>query len=230
MTTTSRWMKIEYAATAARAFARQLCRLGSRGALMTFGNTFQVEVPFTENLDLLDRALATLPARLVADIRRRGIGEGPLHYDSLASAESEFARFGDHERPFVLVDLTDGNDNRSKLFGPALIGQHMARRFSCVPGNHAFLIGVGRDDQLDRQALATIGNEGGFPAVLLDSFGELQECFARIAHKVIATVRKETIQGPGFVINRTTPALHVISQPIDFAFLIDRSGSMAERA
>jgi hypothetical protein len=223
-------MKIDYAAAAAQAYARQLCRSGSRGALMTFGNTFEVEQAFTDDPHALDAAIAALPERLASDYRRRGIGEGTRLYDSMADAGREFVRWGNPERNLILLMLTDGRDNRSAEFGPKEIGRHLARTFTNIPGNFAFLVGVGRADQIDKRALATVGVMGGFPAVLLDSFRELGECFARIAHKVTAAIMRETVQGPGYAITRTTPALHVVSKAIDFALLIDRSGSMAEQA
>jgi hypothetical protein len=223
-------MKIDYAAAAARVCLRQLCRSGSRGALMTFGDTFEVEQPFTDDAHTLDAAVAALPERLIQDYRRRGIVEGTLLYDSMAEAVSVFAHEGNPERSFILLALTDGRDNRSTQFKPEEIGQHMGTNFADIPGNFPFLVAVGRADQIDKRALDTIGVEGHFPAVLLDSFPELAECFARIAHTVTAAVMRETVQGPGYVITRTTPGLHVVSKAIDFALLIDRSASMAERA
>jgi hypothetical protein len=220
-------IKIDYATDAMRAFARVLHGPDCEGAVFSVGNTFRVDQPFTGSLALIDQALLALAANLKAGIRRGGRGEGTALNDSLSEAVSYVCRHADSRRPSILVCCTDGKDNRSGLFRtPRRIGQDMRDRFTRIPGNFAFLVGCGGD--IDRHALTLIGEAGGFPAVLLDQFSQLRDALARLAVKVTRALQRTTVTGPGYSVTRTTPGLLLESRPLQYALLLDRSGSMAE--
>jgi hypothetical protein len=220
--------KIDYAVAAPRLFAHQLPLPGlDRGAVLSFGNTFRIEQPFTDSPATLDLALSALP-EIVAAAGRRGEGEGTRLYDSLADAADYFARRADRSRPWVLIAVTDGIDTASRTFdgAPRAVGRHLATHFASRAATFPFLVGVGSGGQIDRRALALVGEYGGFPALLIDAFPLLQEVFARLALKVTRAVSATVVRGPGFVMSSVRPGVTVGRRPIDYAFLIDRSGSM----
>jgi Mg-chelatase subunit ChlD len=220
--------KIEHAVGAARLFTDRLQRRGiDRGALFTFGNTFKVEQNFTNSPAELDVALSGLPDTIGA-AARAGNGEGTRCYDSLHDAAEMFQRNADPDRPWVMIAVTDGMDNASRTYrnDPAGIGRRLASGFNARRASFPFLIGVGTGKQIDRHALATVGANGHFPAVLLDSFDMLQQLFLTLAVRVTRGLTSTTLRGPGFVFSEIQPTLRVERRPIDFAFVIDRSGSM----
>jgi hypothetical protein len=133
-------------------------------------------------------------------------------------------RYGYPGRPLIFVGLTDGDNNIKSTHGPESIGCHIRASFSSIPGNYASLIGVGSD--INRSALSRIKEHGGFPVVTLGRFEELQSHFDRIVHEVTANIERHIIRGPGFILTRSTPTIHVRRHDCDFALLIDRSGSM----
>jgi hypothetical protein len=169
--------------------------------------------------------LATLPKRFVDSYRVRGSGEKTRLNDSMADAVDYLLRHGYPGQPLIFVVVTDGEDNQSVVHDPVSVGTYIRRAFSSIPGNYASLIGVGSD--INRTALSQIGEYGNFPVVTLDRFEELQSHFDRVVHEVTANIERHIIQGPGFVITRSTPTLHVRRHDCTFALLIDRSGSMA---
>jgi Mg-chelatase subunit ChlD len=220
--------KIEYAVSAPREFIRLLHQEGTdRGMICTFGNTFRVEQAFTSTEAVLDRSLAA-----VADGVRRSSGEGTRMYDSMADAVEVFWQHADRSRPWVMITVTDGMDNRSLKYNgnPVAVGAFLAERFNYEPTNYLFLIGVGNGREIDTKALAAVGEHGGFPALRIDAFPLLSQVFATLAMQVSRGLQETVLQGPGFLAREVRPMLRVARQPIDYAFLIDRSGSMAASA
>jgi hypothetical protein len=224
--------KIEHASSAARLFTSRLHRPGiDRGAVLSFGDTLRVEQRFTDSPAALDLTLSGLPATVAAAARRRA-GEGTRLYDSLADAADFFTCRADPRRAWVLVVLTDGKDNASDVYrgAPERIGRYLAGTFNCRPTAFPFLLGVGTGPQIDRRALALVGEHGRFPALMIDAFPLLQHVFATLALRVTRELNATVVRGPGFVMSQVTPSIVVSRQPIDYAFLIDRSGSMNGQA
>src|SRR5262249_39795105 len=103
---------------------------------------------------------------------------------------------------------------------------HFPGGFNARAASFPFLIGVGTGQQIDRAALAAVGTHGRFPALLLDLLDLLQQLFLNLAVRVTRGLTSTTVHGPGFVLNKIQPTLRVERRLIDFAFVIDRSGSM----
>jgi hypothetical protein len=222
--------KIDYAVGAARLFIHHLHQDGiDRGMVATFGNTFRVEQRFTTTEAYLHNALAQIPQSLGNAIRKQQ-GERTRLYDSIEDVISEFWRTGGRNRPWLLTIITDGQDNESYRYkdNPLGVGRHIAQKFNHEPSNFPFLIGVGEDRQIDKYALGIIGNYGGFPAVTIAAFPLLELIFLNIAVKVSTELLGLQIQTQGLTWQQVSEIRRMSRVPIDYAFLIDRSGSMSE--
>jgi len=191
--------------------------------LATFGNGFQVAQGFTSNEPQLHSALGRIN-QSIRDERTR-------LYDSIEDVISQFWAYGDKRRPWLLTVITDGQDNESRKYrnNPAGIGRFVAARFNHEPSNFIFVIGVGEGSQIDKNALGTLGDCGGFLAMTIGAFPLLEMLFIRIALQV--SEQLEGIQvNYGNISWREVSRVRQISQiPFDYAFLLDRSGSMSEQ-
>ena len=229
--------KIDYAIGAARLFIHHLHQDGiDRGMIATFGNTFRVEQRFTSTEVYLHNALATLPSTVVNAVNKNQ-GESTRLYDSMEDVINHFwdERLGAaRNRPWLLTIITDGQDNLSTRYphkdslSPARIGQCIAQRFNHEPSNYPFLIGVGEGQYIDKQALATIGAYGRFPAVTIEAFPLLELMFLEIAINVSEQVSGVTIRQGSRSWQEVSRIRQTTRIPIDYAFLIDLSGSMSE--
>lgn len=215
--------KIEYAVVAAGLFIKHLHRENfDRGMIATFGNGFRVEQPFTSTEAQLHSALSRV-ARSVTDEQTR-------LYDSIADTIAQFWSRGLRDRPWLLTVITDGKDNASSRFyrNPSGIGQHVLSQINMEPSNFIFVIGVGEGNQIDIKALGELGDAGRFPAIAIDAFPLLEMYFLEIALEVSTQVVGRRINA-GTLSWDEVAAIHRVSQtPLDYAFLIDRSGSMSE--
>lgn len=211
--------KIDYAIGASASFIQHLHRNGfDRGMVATFGSHFRIEQHFTPN-----------SAQLFAALRRLKPNGGTRLYDSIEDIIGQFWLYGDQRRPWLLIVITDGQDNESKKYksNPVGIGRYVAKNYN-QESNFITVIGVGKGDQIDGKSLVTFGNTGGFPAIAIDAFPLLEEVFLRIALQV-----STSLVGRRIDIGRLSWAevakYYQISQiPIDYAFLIDCSGSMTD--
>lgn len=222
-----RFKKIEYAVAAASIFIRNLHRNNfDHGMIATFGNTFRVEQNFTSNENNLQYSLG----RVVSSITN----ERTRLYDSIEDVITEFWRNGARDRPWLLTIITDGQDNESRKYrstdrnSPVRIGDYVLRRFNHEPTNFPFLIGVGDGQQIDAQSLAIIGQVGRFPAVTIAAFPLLEQMFLRIALQVSSQLVGRTFDFAGLTWAQVQEIRKLVQVPIDYAFLIDRSGSMNE--
>jgi hypothetical protein len=214
--------KIDYAVAAPAVFINHLHTEGiDRGMIATFGDTFRVEQSFTTSEASLYHSLA----RVSQNIR----SEGTRLNDSIEDVISEFWRNGRRNVPWILTIITDGSDNQSRRYRPAEIGQYVARRFNHEPSNFITLVGVGENHQLDRQALGTIGNYGGFPAYTIAAFPMLEALFLRIALQASTQVIGRSVNVGNLTWQQVAYIRQMHRVPIDYAFLIDRSYSMTEK-
>lgn len=216
--------KIEYACGAAGLFIRHLHTEGfDRGMIATFGNSFRVEQGLTGTENLLHSALA----RIVRS--HAGTNEGTRLYDSIEDVIREFWRQGDRSRPWLLTVITDGKDyfDTGKYHNnPSGIGRFIASSYNHEDSNFMFLIGVGEGDNIDRQALATVGNYGHIPAITIEAFPLLEMLFLRIALEVSTRVQGTQITAGNLTWQEVTRIRQVSQTPLDYVFLLDRSGSM----
>jgi hypothetical protein len=217
--------KFDLMSQAVKRFIVTLHRPGiDRGQITTFGSTFRVEQDFTSD-----------PARLcstLAAVSRSITNEKTRLYDSLADAVSAFYAAGQRNRPWVLCCVTDGCDNASSCFhkSPAGIGQYLARSFNHDPTNFLAVVAVGTDSQIDRNALAVLGQAARCPCVTINGFELIEQIFKQIALRVTSRLvgLRHTV---GNISWDELARIRQISRfPIDFSFLLDRSGSMAESA
>jgi tetratricopeptide (TPR) repeat protein len=225
LTAPQRHKKIEYAVAAASVFIDHLHRPGfDRGMIATFGNTFKIEQGFTDDPRYLQQSLLNT-ARSVTD-------ERTCLYDSIEQSILQFWQYADRRRPWVLTIITDGQDNESRRYPPtdrysaSRIGEYVRTKFNHEPTNFPFLIAIGDSKTIDANALAIIGQQGGFPAVTLAAFPLLEEIFMRIAVQVSSELVGQQFNYAGMTWQTVQEIRRRSAVAIDYAFLIDRSGSM----
>jgi len=215
--------KIGYAVGAAGLFVQHLHRENfDRGMIATFGNSFQIEQGFTSYERNLHNSLGVV-ARSIKSERTR-------LYDSIENVIQAFWQTGSRDRPWLLTIITDGQDNESRRYrnNPAGIGQFIATRFNHEPSNYIFIIGVGEGSQIDRNALATMGNYGNFLAITIEAFPLLERVFLEIALKVTTQIAGYQVNIGNLSWGEVARIRQVSHVAFDYAFLIDRSGSMGE--
>lgn len=220
--------KIEYAAGAALHFIDALHAEGvDRGAIFTLGTTFRIDQHFTTARADLDRALLT--------IGQSKPTENTALYDSIALAIEQFQKHGRRNVPWVLIVITDGKDNASKAFppkdqrSPAVVGVLAAECFANARSNFFVLVGVGDANSLDVEAITTIGHFAHSPAIPLANFHMLEELFLQLVVQVSETVVGRTVQVGDQEFLELARVRQVNKIGIDYALVIDRSGSMDER-
>lgn len=214
--------KIEYAVGAAGLFIRHLHREGfDRGMIATFGNSYKVEQGFTGTESYLHSALAR--------VSRSVTNEGTRLYSSIEDVIRTFWSTGDRSRPWLLTVITDGKDydDYGKYHNyPAGIGRYIAEHYNHQSSNYIFVIGVGHGQDIDERALATLGDTGGFLAIRIGAFPLLEMLFLDIAVQVSSSVAGIRVQRGSMTWEAARELLEVAQVPFDYAFLIDRSGSM----
>jgi hypothetical protein len=215
-------LKIEYAVAAARVFITHLHRENlDRGMIATFGNTYRVEQHFTSTEAKLHAALSRLsPAEI------RFFDGSSRFYDSIEDTISEFRGSGTRNRPWLLIIITDGaNILRNSKHSSVSIGRYIAQYFNYEPSNFIFAIGLGRD--LDIKSLNTISYYGGFQATTIDNFALLEKVFLQLAFNMYNLLIERKIETENLSWQEVVRIQKLSQAPIDYAFLIDRSGSMA---
>lgn len=221
--------KIAYAVSAAWTFIQSLHREGvDRGLIATLGDRFEIQSDFTTSTSQLATTLNAI-AQGVKD-------EGTRLYDSIQDIITTFWSAGRRDCPWVLLIVTDGDDNRSKNYpcnkpqSPEMIGRYVGTRFNHERTNFPFLIGVGQDQQINARALATIGHYGQFPAVRIEAFPHLQRVFQQIAVRVTSDLERFYVPTPYGAIQGVRENVRLTRQPIDYAILLDVSLSMGHPA
>jgi hypothetical protein len=220
--------KIEYALGAARLFIHHLHREGfDRGMIASFGNDYRVEHGFTSTESYLHAALTN--SRLSPnEIKRKN--EGTRLYDSIEDVINEFWRNGKRDRPWLLTVITDGKDYydygkyKNNPYG---IGRFIAIQFNHEPSNFIFVIGVGEGDEIDKNALSTMADSGNFLAVNIGAFSLLEAVFLKIAINVSSELVGRRIEVGNLSWQEVSHLRQISQTALDYAFLIDRSGSMS---
>jgi hypothetical protein len=218
--------KMSFASQALSEFInRQFIDGYDRCMVATFNDRFNIGQDFTPSKSRVLSALANLES---------SVGGGTLLYDSMKNMCTAFWKSAHRDRPWVWVTMTDGQDNRSKEFSfneqqsPARLGRYILDRFTFEPSNYPFLVGCGKDGELNEEALAMIGHFGGFPAITVEGITRLQDVFQNIAHTLAAEVENGlTIHGTTGVLRRTVRP-RVFRLPIEIGLLIDCSASMGD--
>ncbi|CAG8773344.1 3666_t:CDS:2 [Gigaspora margarita] len=189
-----------------------------RGCIATFNNTMTIRQNFTENETLIHRSLDGLVD--VAD-------GGTRLYDSMVDVIRTFHRYGNRTRPWVLVVVTDGDDNDSILSYNRCIGE-VSRLFTNDSSNFLFVLGVG--DNVDSRKLEEMADIGNFIYIPVKDFYVLEFAFLMIAYKITTS---RTLSLTSLSIGDVSASWAEIRSQrelsnvaIDYALLIDVSGSM----
>lgn len=214
--------KIEYAIGAAGVFIKHLHREGfDRGMIATFGDGFRIAQNFTGRETDLHATLRSV-ARGARDNHTR-------LYDSIADMIVAFWEYGRRDCPWLLVAITDGQDNISSRFpDPAKIGQFINQRYGFESSNFTFVIGVGQGNQIDRNALGRMSSVGRFPAVTIAAFPLLERVFLEIAVDISSQLVGRRISTGNMTWEEVARIYRVSQTPIDYGFLLDCSASMNE--
>lgn len=227
--------KIEYAIMAAGTFINNLHREGfDRCMIATFGNSYCVEQEFISTAYDLHSTLYHIGTQVL-----EGEDEGTRLFDSIDDMISDLRDHRRQDCPCLLIIVTDGEDNyathykdhqrffKSPKHNAVSIGKYIAEHYNNEPSNYIFVIGVGRDDQIDKIALSEMAYHGKYPSITIESFHFLESTFLQIALHVSAQIIGTKVDYQKLSWERVTQILHMSQTPIDYAFLIDRSGSMS---
>ncbi len=225
-----RGSKIAVGCGAVHHFIRQIHRDGiDRGAVASFGNTFEIEQTFSEHSGIVAGALMSVEKRV-----REGKREGTALYDSLVSLGESFAHASTSRPAFGLViAVTDGKDISSTRFRatPTRAGEAYRRAIEASPNPIlSVLIGVGSNDEIDHTALQGLARSGDMRLVTVENMNQLGNILANLGTQIQrGTVDRLITNGREAVLTRHhVDRVTVI--PYDYAILMDRSGSMAENA
>jgi len=220
--------KITVGCGAVHHFIRQVHRNGiDRGAVASFGNTYEVDQTLTDQAGEVAGALISIERRVL-----QGKREGTALYDSLVSLGESFARASYTRAAFgLVVAVTDGKDISSTRFKakPAQAGETYRRLIEASRNPVlSILIGVGSSHDIDEAALQTLAHTGGMQLVTVDNMAKLGGILAGLGTQLRhGTFDRLITDGRTAVIARDRFArLTVI--PYDYAILMDRSGSMAD--
>ena len=197
--------------------------------IATFGDHFRIAQDLTTSKPKL---VSTLVA-----IANSELAGGTRFYDSLEDTVVALLRQGRKDSEKVIVAVTDGVDNRSRNYpqanprSPEMIGRYLGSRFAAQPGHHAYLIGVGLGERSGVEALATIASYSDIKIATVKTFPVLREVFSRIALEMTAELRDVHHHlGNGWVLSAPEQRVRIARRPIDYALLIDKSGSMGDPA
>ncbi|RIA96760.1 hypothetical protein C1645_814955 [Glomus cerebriforme] len=211
--------QINAAIKASNELIKNLHRDGlDRGCIATFNDSMVVRQNFTKDEASLYRSLNGI---------RNYVDGGTRLYDSMVDVVRTFHRNGDRTRPWILVVVTDGDDNRSSRSFKKC-AEEISRLFTKESSNFLFVVGVGDDvDSAKMEQMSTAGNFIYFP---VKDFYLLELVFLTIAHKITTSLSLSL--GNLSVGNYSASWAEIqrhrnLSQvAIDYALLIDVSGSM----
>ncbi|GAQ83568.1 hypothetical protein KFL_001530100 [Klebsormidium nitens] len=185
---------------------------GDRCAIARFDNRYSLVQSFTGSEERVHASLATLDAN-----------GGTRFRDSICDFVDYFRTSGRRDRPWLIIVITDGDDNGStrSVFNA---GQYLLSRFNHEQNNFMFTIGVG--DDVDNRALEALAKQGGYNHVGLESFELLEALFQIIAAQVVQSITGVVGQIDGKTFSLVGAEETLVRQGIDYGFLIDCSGSM----
>ncbi len=227
--------KIAMATAATRQFISNFLRPGmDRAMIASFGSAgrspLRIEQDFTDKKDKLYYALDA--------VERSVDKEETRLYDGMDDGAEVLKIAARPDSVRLMIVKTDGEDVGSKRFrdsivfghrlsAEAVFGLYLRDSFLADPRNYAVLIGVGSGDQINEEALATIGAYGEFPAVAIDSFSMLEGLYKSIAEQVTSRIcTGGTYRAGRLTWTEIAEVRKRVAVPIDILFLLDRSGSM----
>jgi len=191
------------------------------GCITTFNDTLTVRQNFTTDEGRLHRSLNSL--------RHTAAGETRL-YDSIYDVVvGLFRRTADRTRPWILVVVTDGDDNCSAR-SARQCGEEIYRLYTREESNFLFVVGVG--DGVNSTRMEQMADVGRFDYIHVKDFLLLEVALITLAHKVTTSL---SLSVNALSVGNVSASWAEIQQhrklsnvAIDYALLIDMSTSMNE--
>lgn len=205
--------RIDFATAAARVLILRYHKEGyDRCSVLTFNNRFETLQGFTTDESQLDYSLANIvPAN------------NTRLYDSICDAVDYFREFGS-DKPWLIIVVTDGEDNLSHR-NEEECGRYIYNYYNNRASNFIFTVGVGSD--VNDYKMMKLSEYGHFRHFKIESFSLLERIFVSIMLEVSQELSyiglTDGINQAGVASVQTNVNL----VPIDYAFLIDKSLSMA---
>ncbi|CAG8762311.1 1106_t:CDS:2, partial [Acaulospora morrowiae] len=152
---------------------------------------------------------------------------GTRLYDSMVDIVETFHRSGDRTRPWVVVVVTDGDDNCS-IRSIDRCAQEVSRLFTKESSNFLFVVGVG--DNVDSTKMEKMATTGNFIYIPVKEFYLLEFAFLTLAYQVttslslsLGSLSVGNLSASWAEVQRHRELSKVA---IDYALLIDVSASM----
>lgn len=209
--------KIDLAVLASIFLCRELLSSEDRCCVASFSNSFTIHTNFTTSREQLAESLKHVITH---------VGGGTRLYDAIRLATFHFRQNGRRDAVWLLLVVTDGNDDDSS--------QEAAVRYCHEVGsvfqdrtNFGFLLGVGQDVNVPRLGLCAAASK--LDSLPVESFALLAEIFKRLLLQVQRQVQGVLIVGDGSAAVLQREQISVSRIPIDVMLVMDVSGSMNER-
>ncbi|KAJ1553705.1 hypothetical protein HK405_007160, partial [Cladochytrium tenue] len=211
--------KIESAVKACDSFVRDFHRSEDRGCIALFSNHYHVVQNFTNSEPQMLRSLSVIDNRSCDGMTRL--------YDSIVDMINYFRNKGDRSRPWLLFVVTDGEDNSSTRSATST-GRVIMQTYNGESSNFIFVIGVG--SEVNQSKMKEMSDAGGFSYVHIDSMEELKKMLVLIMVQVTQQIVGVSVETNAFAAMMLQRQRGLANRFIDYAFLIDVSGSMTEKA
>ncbi|CAG8585945.1 12858_t:CDS:2 [Acaulospora morrowiae] len=215
--------KLSLAIKASNQLITNLHRDGlDRGCIATFNEDLVIRESFTDDEDDLHRSLNAL-----VNIASGGTSL----YDCMCELISgPFYRKGDRSRPWIMIVVTDGNDFGS-IKSLETCAAEICSKYTRENSNFLFLLGVG--DDVNSSKMEKFAEKGGFTYIPVKDFHLLEYVFILLALKITNSFNVSTGEISfddvtlGWAQVQRQRQLRPVA--IDYALLIDVSGSMSDR-
>ncbi|PKY14500.1 hypothetical protein RhiirB3_519664 [Rhizophagus irregularis] len=192
-----------------------------RGCIATFNDYMTVRQTFTKNKASLHRSLNGI----------NNAKNGTRLYDSIVDVIQIFRNRGEVSRPWILVVVTDGDDNISSR-SLHKCAQETSSLFTTKESNNfLFLVGVG--DGVNSEKMNEMASAGNFIYIHAKDFFLLELIFLKIANKITTSLSLSlgnlTVGDHSASWAEVQRHRNLSKVAIDYALLIDVSASMNSR-
>ncbi|CAG8654705.1 11349_t:CDS:2 [Funneliformis caledonium] len=190
-----------------------------RGCIATFSDFLTIRQSFTSDENLLHQSLNSL---------RNVVSGDTCLYDSISGViDRTFRRNAYPSRPWVLIVVTDGDDNLSSM-SSRQCSREIYDKFTKEDNNFMFVVGVG--DRVNASKMQEMARVGYFDYIPVDDFLLLELAFLNIAYKVTKSLSLSLNNLAIGDISATWAEVQQHRQlsnvAIDYALLVDVSSSM----
>jgi len=168
-------------------------------------------------------------AKLVMAILTQSCKGGTHLWDSIIISVLQFITTADRTRPWVLIVLTDGDDQGSSKSQRE--AATILQGFNSQSSNFSFIVGLGRE--VNERALKGVCDSSGSIYLPAEDTSTLHILFALIGLQISKGIQIDiasiTTQGVEQVYARVSEVARMGRQPVDILLLVDISGSMASQ-